>query len=151
MPKLRMRLLCLPAAAVLAAAAHAQDPQPEVVLPPENVRYDYAQVLNVEPIYQTLRTTSNERVCEQAGAEGGSRLVRVVSAVRNRLTGNTTVEEHKAGLSNCRMMPVAKEFKRAIAYDVDYVYKGSKFRTRLAQDPGNRLRIRVTITPQPNP
>ena len=60
-------------------------------------------------------------------------------------------EEHKAGLSNCRMMPVAKEFKRAIAYDVDYVYKGSKFRTRLAQDPGNRLRIRVTITPQPNP
>src|SRR5690606_36154383 len=118
MPKLRMRLLCLPAAAVLAAAAHAQDPQPEVVLPPENVRYDYAQVLNVEPIYETLRPSNSQWDCCQAAAAGGRPLVRVVRADRNRPTGNATVEEHKAVLSNCRMRPVAKESKRAIAYDV---------------------------------
>ena len=58
-------------------------------------------------------------------------------------------EERAAGLSNCRMAPVVREYRRAIAYDVDYAYKGSKFRTRLAQDPGNRLRVRVSITPQP--
>ena len=44
-----------------------------------------------------------------------------------------------------------REFRRAIAYDVDYVYKGSKFRTRMDRDPGNRLRVRVSITPQPLP
>ena len=74
----------------------------------------------------------------------------MVSSVKGRLTGNTTPEERKAGLSNCRMEQVAREFRRPIAYDVDYVYKGSKFRTRMARDPGNRLRVRVSITPHPH-
>jgi len=30
---------------------------------------------------------------------------------------------------------------------VDYVYKGIKFRSRLPEDPGNRLKLRVSITP----
>ena len=32
-------------------------------------------------------------------------------------------------------------------YDVDYVYKGMKYRSRLPYDPGNRLRVQVSITP----
>ena len=36
---------------LMAAGAHAQDAAPEVVIAQENVRYDYAQVLNVEPVY----------------------------------------------------------------------------------------------------
>ena len=146
----RAFLSSLSVAALLAAGmAHAQDPSPEVVIPPENVRYDYAQVLGVKPIYQVLRTTSTERVCD-VSQPGESKLSRVVSSVKGRLTGNTTPEERKAGLSNCRMEPVAREFRRPIAYDVDYVYKGSKFRTRMARDPGNRLRVRVSITPHPH-
>jgi len=129
--------------------ARAQETPPEVVITPENVRYDYAQVLGVKPIYQVLRTTSTERVCD--ASEGGeSKLSRVVSSVKGRLTGNATPEERKAGLSNCRMEAVAREFRRPIAYDVDYAYKGSKFRTRMARDPGNRLRVRVSITPHPH-
>ena len=112
------------------------------------MRYDYAQVLEVSPIYQTLRATRMERVCDAKQASGNG-LAKVVSAVRGKLSGNTTREEREAGLSNCRMSPVVREYRRPIAYDVDYVYKGSKFRTRLAEDPGNRLRVRVSITPQP--
>ena len=146
----RAFLSSLSVAALLAARmAHAQDPSPEVVIPPENVRYDYAQVLGVKPIYQVLRTTSTERVCD-VSQPGESKLSRVVSSVKGRLTGNATPEERKAGLSNCRMEAVAREFRRPIAYDVDYVYKGSKFRTRMARDPGNRLRVRVSITPHPH-
>jgi uncharacterized protein YcfJ len=146
----RAFLSSLSVAALLAAGmAHAQDPSPEVVIPPENVRYDYAQVLGVKPIYQVLRTTSTERVCD-VSQPGESKLSRVVSSVKGRLTGNATPEERKAGLSNCRMEAVSREFRRPIAYDVDYVYKGSKFRTRMARDPGNRLRVRVSITPHPH-
>lgn len=135
-------------AALLATPrAGAQDAGRETVVPQENVRFDYAQVLEVRPVYQTLRATRMERVCEAKQASGG--LSKVVSAVRDRIGGATTTEEREAGLSNCRQAPVVREYRRPIAYDVDYVYKGSKFRTRLAQDPGNRLRLRVSITPQP--
>lgn len=142
---------CVCAAGLLAVAAvRAQDVPAEVVLPQENVRFDYAQVLEVSPVYQTLRTTRTERVCDAKQGSGGT-LSRVVSAVKDRFKGGTTREEREAGLSNCRMAPVVREHRRPIAYDVDYVYKGSRFRARLAEDPGNRLRVRVSITPQPMP
>ena len=136
---------CLPAGLFAAALAGAQDAQREVVLPVENVRYDYAQVLSVRPVYQTLRSTSMERVCDPREPAVSATLARVMSAVRSRGA------EHKAddGTRNCRMEPVAKENRRTIAYDVDYMYRGSKFRTRMDRDPGNRLRIRVSIAPQP--
>lgn len=137
--------LCL-AALLAVPCAQAQDAARETVIPQENVRFDYAQVLEVSPVYQTLRATRMERVCDAKQASG---LSKVVSEVKDRIGGATTREEREAGLSNCRVAPVVREYRRPIAYDVDYVYKGSKFRTRLAQDPGNRLRLRVSITPQP--
>ena len=144
------RLPLLLAAFLATPCARAQDAARETVIPQENVRFDYAQVLEVSPIYQTLRATRMERVCDAKQASGGG-LSKVVSAVKDRIGGATTREEREAGLSNCRVAPVVREYRRPIAYDVDYVYKGSKFRTRLAQDPGNRLRVRVSITPQPMP
>ena len=45
------------------------------------------------------------------------------------------------------MVPVVREFRRPIAYDVDYVYRGMKYRSRLPYDPGNRLRVRVSVIP----
>lgn len=47
----------------------------------------------------------------------------------------------------CRQIRMPKELRRTIGYDVDYTYRGSKYRSRLAQDPGRRLRIRIGITP----
>lgn len=148
---LRLVLCCLfvPVAGLLVAPrVHAQEAVRETVVPQENVRFDYAQVLEVSPIYQILRATRMERVCDARQASGNG-LSKVVGAVKDRLDGATSKEEREAGLSNCRIAPVVREYRRPIAYDVDYVYKGSKFRTRLGQDPGNRLRVRVSITPQP--
>jgi uncharacterized protein YcfJ len=142
-------IICLLALGA-SASARAQNPPPEVTIPQENVRYDYAQVLAVEPIYQVLRATRSERVCDAKNSTG-SGITRVVSAVKERLIGGASREEREAGLTNCRMAPVLREYRRAIAFDVDYVYKGSRFRTRMDRDPGNRLRVRVSITPQPLP
>ena len=127
-------LLCLVLMAGPAAAQHT-------VIQQENVRYDYAQVLRVTPVYQTLTATRTEQRCEPV-AEDKSRLSRAVGAIKEALRR----DDNNKG-ANCQTVPVEREFRRPIAYDVDYVYKGAKFRSRLPEDPGNRLRIRIAITP----
>ena len=139
------------AACLLLASRVVAAPQ-ETVIPIENVRMDYAQVLRVEPVYQTLHATRNEQQCDppadpQARGKGFSR---IVGAVRNALSKSEVPAPPPEG-SNCRMVQVEREFRRPIAYDVDYVYKGAKFRSRLPEDPGNRLRIRVSVTPGVQP
>ena len=139
-----LSMACLLAASAMPAAAQNTDLRNRVVIV-ENVRYDYAQVLSVRPVYQVLRTTAMERVCDPREPAISATLARVMSAVRSRGSGDRDEEDAR----NCRMEPVAKEHRRTIAYEVDYMYRGSKFRTRMDRDPGNRLRIRVSIAPQP--
>ena len=137
---IRLRLLmpllltCLVLWTSPAAAQHT-------VIQQENVRFDYAQVLRVTPVYQTLTATRTEQRCEPQ-AKPDSRLSRAVGAIKDVLRRDEAQAD-----PNCRAVPVEREFRRPIAYDVDYVYKGAKFRSRLADDPGNRLRIRIAITP----
>ncbi|AOD15305.1 hypothetical protein VB151_13255 [Xanthomonas fragariae] len=144
-----------------AVSVHAAEPDPKnrvVVI--ENVKLDYAQVLNVEPVYQTLRATRIEEQCQAeqvasvaaASAEDEGRINRVVDSVKEVFSRRP---EPAAAVAvpptstrrNCRVVEVPREFRRPIAFDVDYVYKGTKYRSRLPEDPGNRLRIRVSVTP----
>ncbi len=129
-------------AALWGGPAQAQN----TVIQAENVRFDYAQVLRVSPIYQTLRASSVEEQCEGED-KGDSRISRVVGAVKEALTR----EEKQQQELKCKPVTVEREFRRPIAYDVDYVYKGAKYRSRLPEDPGNRLRIRVSVTPVVQP
>ncbi|KLD77874.1 hypothetical protein Y886_13305 [Xanthomonas hyacinthi DSM 19077] len=149
--------------ACVAVPAWAQDNEARnrvVVI--ENVKLDYAQVLNVEPVYQTLRATRIEQQCDTvelpapapAQPEDDSRLNRLMDSVKDlfsrRRDAPVPVAAAPAPPSsgrNCRTIEVGREFRRPIAYDVDYVYKGTKYRSRLAEDPGNRLRIRVSVAP----
>ena len=120
--------------------------------PQENVRIEYARVLSAEPIYQVLRATSMEERCEAtspvAGQQEGRRgLSRVAGAVRDVLTRSDDEEEADEAQAECRMVPVEREFRRPVGYEVDYVHKGVKYRSRLPYDPGNRVRVRVSVTP----
>lgn len=127
----------------LSGPAFAQDDGEATVIQIENVRIDYARVLRVEPVYQTLRATRMEHHCESQKEKG---LSRVLGSVKDALTPGKP-EQAEEPPPDCRLVPVEREFKRPIAYDVDYVYKGSKYRSRLPRDPGSRLRIRVSVTP----
>lgn len=124
----------------------------------ENVRLDYAQVLNVSPVYETLRASRTEMRCEEVAtpkpatpkpAPDEGRWSKMLDSVKSVFTRDPEPEPKTAEVpkANCRMVPVQREFQRPIAYDVDYVYKGVKYRSRLAEDPGNRLRIRVSVMP----
>jgi uncharacterized protein YcfJ len=123
---------------------------------PENVREEFAQVMRVEPVFETLRATSMVERCEAStpvqAQEPRTGFSRVIGAVRSALTPDPKVEEvaPSAG-GECRMVPVDREFRRPVAYDVDYVHRGVKYRTRLPYDPGNRLRVRVSVTPVVSP
>lgn len=159
MPGLALRLIPL-FLSLFALAATAQ----ERVVQMENVRLDYAQVLNVEPVYQTLRASRTEEVCDELPtlptttvhpSKEQSRWARFLESVKGVFTSdddeakasNRPANASEPALINCRVVPVEREFRRPIAYDVDYVYKGTKYRSRLPEDPGNRLKIRVSITP----
>ena len=142
--------LCLPALLSAGPPARAQSASPparEVVLPIENVRFEYAQVLAVRPVQQVLRTTSTERVCSDPSRPEVPVPENVLNARRN--AAEAAGRPPPANLRHCRMAPVVREYQRPIAYDVDYVYRGNKFRTRMGRDPGNRLRIRISIMPAP--
>ncbi|WP_309260666.1 hypothetical protein [Lysobacter arvi] len=136
-------------AVLFAATAQAQQQAPtqNTVIQAENVRFDYAQVLRVTPVYQTLKATSVEEQCEEA--KGDSKLSRALGAVKEAL-GREEKADPPAG-AECKPVTVEREFRRPIAYDVDYTYKGAKYRSRLPDDPGNRLRIRVSVTPVVQP
>jgi uncharacterized protein YcfJ len=138
--------LLLIAAIAPAGVAMAQEGG-VTVIQIENVRIDYARVLRVEPVYQTLTATRMEHQCETPSGKG---LTRIVGAVKDALTPGTSDDAATAtSEQDCRLVQVEREFKRPIAYDVDYVYKGSKYRSRLPRDPGSRLRVRVSVTPYP--
>ena len=118
------------------------------VLPVENVRVGYAQVLRVEPVYQTLRATAVEQDCgpaPAAKAKPEGTLSRMAQAVKGAITrdGDKAIDTE----ADCRSTTVQRTYRTPIAYDVDYIYKGMKFRSRLASDPGNMLRVRVSVTP----
>jgi uncharacterized protein YcfJ len=139
--------------AAACAAGQAQGP----AIQPENVRMDHAQVMRVQPIYQTLRATRMEQQCDPPGvspapAADGEGLSRIVGAVKGALSRKPAPAAGTAEAgANCRMVPVVREFRRPVAFDVDYVYRGMKYRSRLPYDPGTRLRVRVSVTPYPSP
>lgn len=137
------------AVAVLWTAPAPAQAQHTTVLQAENVRFDYAQVLRVTPVYQTLRATTVEQQCDPEEGKADSRLQRVIGSVREVL-GREREPKPSTG-ENCRPVPVEREFRRPIAYDVDYVYKGARFRSRLPEDPGNKLKVRVAVTPVVSP
>lgn len=137
-------LRCLAIACLMVAAPVVA--QQVRVLPVENVRVGYAQVLHVEPVYQTLRANAVEQDCTPATAK--AKPTGTLSRITEAVKGAITRDSHKAAATpDCQTTTVQRTFRTPIAYDVDYIYKGMKFRSRLASDPGNMLRVRLSLTP----
>ena len=163
-PNLLLPLVGLFACVAMPACAQDNEARNSVMVI-ENVKLDYAQVLNVEPVYQTLRATRTEQQCDPvqtlapapvaAQPEDDNRLNRLMDSVKDIFSRRHDAPAPVAAAPapvpssgrNCLTIEVGREFRRPIAYDVDYVYKGTKYRSRLPEDPGNRLSIRVSVAP----
>jgi uncharacterized protein YcfJ len=144
----RPLLPCLALAFALLATLPAA--AQETVVPKRNVRTGYAQVLRVEPVYQTLTATRMEQRCDGkvvAPKDQPRGLSRIVGAVKDALGGDKDKAAAPAPGDDCQLVPVERKFQRPIAYDVDYVFRGMKYRSRLPYDPGNRLRVQFSLQP----
>lgn len=151
----------LVAASLLLAAACAKAAPAE-----ENVVYAYAQVLRASPVYAMQRVRVPEERCEpvreggaggtvagavvggalgnQVGKGDGRKAATVAGAVLGGAIGRRMARDEGR---RCRTVEVEREERRLVGYDVEYSYKGETYMSRVAEDPGNRLRIRVSVTP----
>ncbi len=87
----------------------------------------------------------------QVGKGDGRKAATIAGAVAGGAIGHnaakrddrtyTDVETH------CRQVDGGYEERRVVGYDVEYRYRGETYMTRLNYDPGDRLRVRVAVTP----
>lgn len=85
------------------------------------------------------------------GKGDGRKAATVAGAVIGGAVGNnvakgdggyyTDTERH------CRMIEDRSDERRVVAYDVQYRYRGDVYMSRLNYDPGDRLRVRVSVAP----
>jgi uncharacterized protein YcfJ len=61
----------------------------------------------------------------------------------NRNEPEYTTQRH------CRPAGGKAGARRVVAYDVEYRYRGGVYTSRLSGDPGDRLRVRVSVEPAP--
>lgn len=104
----------------------------------ENVIFAYAQVLRADPVYERVLVTEQVERCEQ----GPSLRARDRSTRSSRQGAADTLVQR-----GCQLVEEDREINRLAGYDVEYRYRGDVFISRVAEDPGDRLRIRVAVSP----
>ncbi|PIV33041.1 MAG: hypothetical protein COS34_09880 [Lysobacterales bacterium CG02_land_8_20_14_3_00_62_12] len=168
----------------LAVAAQGQDRYADsgYVEPAENVTFAYADVLRVDPIYETFVTREPSERCyeqstgyrERSGGGGtvlgaiiggvlgntvgkgdGRRAATVAGAVVGGVVGHDIEKnngsaggrDYRGTRQHCESVEIEREDQRIAGYDVQYRFRGEVFMSRLNYDPGQRLRVRVAVTP----
>lgn len=122
------------------------DPDAQVH-PYEHVHHAYAQVLNVQPVYEAPPPEFPDH-CDRHELllpdDGGD--------IQRETTEDEAREEPHDGSEiaieeNCLPDGEIDQEPILVGYDVEYRYRGEVFISRLNEYPGDRLRIRVAIAP----
>ena len=172
--KLRTTLAALLLIAPLAAGTARAQPRYTPARHSDATSYGYASVLRVTPIYENYRSAQQDPNCYDDGysraPDNRSRTTvgTVIGAVVGGALGNTVgkgdgrkaamiagavaggaIGHHIASNNTGDNGPPCRdvETRRAAGYDVEYNYKGEIYVTRMSYNPGNRLRVRVTVVP----
>ena len=142
--------------------------------------YRWAEVVDVEPVYETVRRIEpveecrEERVRRRSGgysstppilgaiigaalgnAVGHKKSNKRVGAVAGAILGGSIGAD--IGRSNrqggyrvetvCDLVEEVHEEERLAGYHVRYQYNGTVYATRMRNHPGERIRVRVRVTP----
>lgn len=142
--------------------------------------FDYARVVDVEPIVKEVRIETPRRECRESiqsveqrpdtgartvlggviggvlGSQIGSGRGRDAATVAGALIGSrvgydsansrySRTEERV--VERCRVSYETEYEERIEGYRVTYLYNGREHTTRLPYDPGERIKVRVAVTP----
>ena len=145
----------------------------------DNTKYAWADVLRVDPLFETYETSRPEQDCydepvehrESGNRAGGTVLGAIVGGVLGNTVGKgdgrkaATVAGAVVGgavgnniggrndryysstETRCRTVHTSSQERRIAGYDVQYRYRGDVFMSRLDYDPGERIRVRVSVSP----
>ncbi|MDR3385851.1 MAG: glycine zipper 2TM domain-containing protein [Rudaea sp.] len=90
------------------------------------------------------------------GKGNGRKAATAAGAVAGGVVGNNlAAEQDNANAGNvpqyttqrrCRQVGAPSQ-RRVVGYDVEYRYRGEVYSSRLSYDPGDRMRVRVSVTP----
>jgi len=116
---------------VLLACTWLSMPAADAQVMEGTVRIEYAEVLRVEPVHLPAPQSDNSTQCAPVLA----------------LEPDTALPTDAADLECIPLEPAQPETGPQVLYDVDYVLRGVKYRSRLPYDPGNRLQVRLSVTP----
>jgi len=88
----------------------------------------------------------------QVGKGDGRKAATIAGAVVGGTIGNKSARGEDRTYSDverhCRDTESGgAEERRIVGYDVEYRYRGETYMSRLAYDPGERIRVRVSVTP----
>lgn len=93
------------------------------------------------------------------GRGNGRKATTVVGAVAGGVVGNNIASANEAAADDAEPPPPAgierhcsevantQNERRIVGYDVEYRYRGEIYMARLPYDPGDRLRVRVSVIP----
>jgi uncharacterized protein YcfJ len=145
--------------------------------------YDYASVVQVDPLRRQVRVSEPVRECweesvpvssgpfsadhiggtilggliggvlgNQVGDRHGRRVARAAGAIIGGAVGYNVSRDRKGYggerfHERCETRYRESYEERIDGYDVTYEYAGRRYQTRLPYDPGDRIRIRVDVTP----
>lgn len=74
-----------------------------------------------------------------------------VGAILGGSIGSDVGRHHRHGghrtRTQCELVEEVREEERLLGYDVRYQYNGQVYATRMDRDPGERIRVRVRVTP----
>ena len=88
------------------------------------------------------------------GKGDGRKAATAAGAVAGGLVGNNLASSNDGvpppprytTQRRCRQVEGAAQ-RRVVAYDVEYRYRGEVYTSRMNNDPGDRMRVKVTVTP----
>lgn len=160
-----------------AAGAQNYPPPPPPPVQPANIHYGWAEVLRVDPVYavvnqpppqecypQTVTRQDNNHtggtvlgaivggvLGNTVGKGDGRKAATVAGAVAGGAIGNRVSAAHDQTYSTqqtvCRPVDGYAPPQQIVAYDVEYRFRGEVYMSRLPYDPGERMRVRVTVAP----
>ncbi|MEX1826592.1 glycine zipper 2TM domain-containing protein [Luteibacter sp. CQ10] len=85
------------------------------------------------------------------GKGDGRKAATVAGALAGGVVGNNVSRgddrTYEGTETRCRDVSTVSEQRRIAGYDVEYRYRGEVYVSRLNYDPGERLRVRVSVSP----